>query len=64
VTTDKLNPSIRRSLLSRRRTLLRGLLVDLRPVRARQMQTQIDTVRKKYEEQNSTVKPEKARSQK
>jgi hypothetical protein len=30
----------------------------------RQMPTQRETVRKKYEEQNSTVKPEEARSQK
>jgi hypothetical protein len=30
----------------------------------KEMQTQIETVRKKYEEQNPTVKPEEARSQK
>jgi hypothetical protein len=32
----------------------------------KEMQTQVqrETVRKKYEEQNSTVKPEEARSQK
>jgi hypothetical protein len=29
-----------------------------------QTQTQRETVRKKYEEQNDTVKPEEARSQK
>jgi hypothetical protein len=55
LTTDKFNCSTRCSLFSRRRTVLRELLVDLRPGRTRQMQTQRETVRKKYEEQSRAV---------
>jgi hypothetical protein len=46
--TDKPNCSIKCSLLSSRRTTLRGLLVDCRPAR------------KKYEDQNRRVKKEKS----
>jgi hypothetical protein len=59
MTTEELNCWERCSLLGWRKTLFRAWLTKVR-----QMQTQREMVSKEYEEQNSPVKPEEARSQK